>query len=328
MSEIDAFEHIYDGLNPAQRKAVDITDGPVLVVAGAGTGKTRVIVERIIRLIRDGIDPSAILALTFTEKAAGEMLDRVSEASLGAALDASVATFNSFGNDLLEAYGNEYGLSNVRLLGDTGQLVFLREHLDAFELDYYSPVSNPHGQLSNLADYVSLLKQQLINPAMYRDYAESLPAGDDAEALDKRKYQELARFYDTYIQLCGAEQVIDFDDQLYLTIELLRARPNVLKQLQQRYRYMLVDEFQDTNPMQSALVDLLAGDARNVMVVGDDDQSIYGWRGATLANILDFRERYPSAQSITLTENYRSHNRFSIVHTDLSRETIPIVWKS
>lgn len=306
MGEIAAYKQIYEGLNPAQRKAVDITDGPVLVVAGAGTGKTRVIVERIIRLIRDGTEPSAILALTFTEKAAGEMLDRVSEASLGVALDSTIATFNGFGNDLLEAYGSEYGLSNLRLLGETGQLVFLREHLDEFELEYYSPVSNPNGQLGTLAGYVSLLKQQLITPADYHRYAKNLPTGDDAEKLDKQKHQELARFYETYLRLCRQEQVIDYDDQLYLTIELLRARPNVLKDLQRRYRFLLVDEFQDTNPMQSALVDLLAAERQNVMVVGDDDQSIYGWRGATLANILDFRTRYPNAQSITLTENYRS----------------------
>ncbi len=293
-------------LNRAQQQAVDIGDGPVLVVAGAGTGKTRVIVERIIRLIRDGVDPGSILALTFTEKAAGEMLDRVSEQSLGSALDTTIATFNGFGNDLLQAYGNEYGLGDLRLLGDTGQLVFLREHLDEFELEYFSPVSNPHGQLSTLADYVSLLKQQLILAADYQAYADKLPAGDDAEKLERQKHQELAHFYATYLQICRREQVIDYDDQLFLTIELLRARPNVLRTLQQRYRYVLVDEFQDTNPMQSALVDLLAGDNKNIMVVGDDDQSIYGWRGATLSNILDFRQRYPNAQDVTLTENYRS----------------------
>lgn len=293
-------------LNQAQQQAVDNIDGPMLVVAGAGTGKTRVIVERIVHLIESGVSSQSILALTFTEKAAGEMLDRVNETHDSLMLDTTIATFNSFGNDLLQAYGGEYGFGTQRLLGDTGQLVFLREHLDEFELNYFSPISNPSGQLENLARYISLLKQQLIQPERLESFANNMPTDDEADKLEKTKYQELARFYKTYLEVCRNQQVIDYDDQIFLTIELLRARPNVLRKLQDRFQYILVDEFQDTNPMQSAFVDLLAGSAQNVMVVGDDDQSIYGWRGATLANILDFTQRYPSTQQVTLTENYRS----------------------
>jgi DNA helicase-2/ATP-dependent DNA helicase PcrA len=295
-----------ESLNDAQRKAVEIIDGPVLVVAGAGTGKTRVIVERIMHLIEQGTAPESILALTFTEKAAGEMLDRVNAARDGVTLDATIATFNGFGNDLLNAYGREWGLGTLRLLGETGQLVFLREHLDELELEYFSPVSNPDGQLDMLTDYVSLLKQQLVQPEAYAKYADALPEDSPEAKLEKQKHQELAQFFATYLKLCRTNQVIDYDDQLYLTIELLKARPNILQQLRERYRFILVDEFQDTNPMQSELVDLLAGNKQNVMVVGDDDQSIYGWRGATLANILDFKERYPKAKDVTLIENYRS----------------------
>lgn len=293
-------------LNDKQQAAVNITDGPALVVAGAGTGKTRVIVERITRLIASGVKPEQILALTFTEKAAAEMRDRVGEASLTAALDSTIATFNGFGNDLLKQYGSDWGLSELRLLGDTGQLVFLREHFDELELDYFAPVSNPDGQLSVLRDYASMLKQQLITPEVYMAYAQKLPAGDAAETLDRTKHLELAHFYSRYIELCREHQVIDYDDQIFLVVQLLQARPNVLRTLQNHYHYILVDEFQDTNPMQSALVDLLAASHQNLMVVGDDDQSIYGWRGATLANILDFSKRYPTAQDITLIENYRS----------------------
>lgn len=292
--------------NPEQQKAIDIVRGAVLVVAGAGTGKTRVIVERIQRLIEQGVPADHILALTFTEKAAAEMLDRVNAGKTGVTLDTTIATFNRFGNDLLQTYGSEWGLGRLRLLGDTGQLVFLREHFDELELDYFAPVSNPDGQLELLAGYVSLLKQQLVTPEQYQQYADALPASDEAERLDKQKHQELARFFKTYLTLCRREQAIDYDDQLYLTIELLEYRPNILKSLQNRYEYILVDEFQDTNPMQSKLVDLLAGSNKNIMVVGDDDQSIYGWRGATLANILDFKLRYPDATEITLIENYRS----------------------
>ena len=293
-------------LNAAQQQAVKIIDGPVLVVAGAGTGKTRVIVERILHLIETGVSPTKILALTFTEKAAGEMQDRVNVARGTVSLDTTIATYNGFGNDFLNDYGAEWGLGRLRLLGETGQLVFLREHFDEFELDYFAPISNPDGQLERLAQYLSLLKQQLVQPETYLAYANKLPATDDAERLDKLKHQELARLYDTYLKLCREHQVIDYDDQLYLTIELLKARPNVLRELQERYQYILVDEFQDTNPMQSALVQMLAGNSQNVMVVGDDDQSIYGWRGATLANILDFRQHYTKATEITLIENYRS----------------------
>jgi len=293
-------------LNEAQAAAVAHTDGPLLVVAGAGTGKTRVVVERIRRLIDSGVTPQHILALTFTEKAAGEMRDRISEDSLSNALEVTIATYNGFGNDLLHDYGSEWGLGRLRLLGETGQLVFLREHLDELGLEYFAPIAKPDGQLDKLASYVSLLKQQLVRPEAYKTYADALPETDAAEKLNKQKHREIAGFYETYLRLCREQQVIDYDDQLYLTIELLQARPNILRTLQERYRYILVDEFQDTNPMQSALVDMLAAEHKNIMVVGDDDQSIYGWRGATLANILDFSKRYPKAKNITLIENYRS----------------------
>jgi DNA helicase-2/ATP-dependent DNA helicase PcrA len=293
-------------LNAAQKIAVAIIKGPVLVVAGAGTGKTRVITERIAELIDKGVEPRSILALTFTEKAAGEMLDRVNADKTGVTLDTTIATFNRFGNDLLRAYGTEYGLGRQQLLGETGQLVFLHEHLDDLELDYFAPISNPDGQLELLASYVSLLKQQLVTPNAYNAYLSKLPKNDEAERLEHQKHEELARFFAIYLRLCRRWQMIDYDDQIYLAIEMLEARPNILKALLERYQYILVDEFQDTNPMQSKLVDLLAGTSQNIMVVGDDDQSIYGWRGATLANILDFSARYPKTEEVTLIENYRS----------------------
>ncbi|MFA5004039.1 MAG: ATP-dependent DNA helicase [Candidatus Saccharimonadales bacterium] len=296
----------YSQLNAAQKRAVDIVDGSALVVAGAGTGKTRVIVDRILNLIEKGIPAESILALTFTEKAAGEMLDRVSEARGSVVLDTTIATFNGFGHSILEKYGNEWGLGALRLLGETGQLVFLREHLDDFELDYFAPVSNPDGQIKLLSDYVSLLKQQVVLPEDYKKYAEGLAANAADEKLEKQKHLEIARFFETYLNLCRSKGVVDYDDQIYLTIALLKARPNILHELQKLYAYILVDEFQDTNPMQSALIDMLAGANKNIMVVGDDDQSIYGWRGATLANILDFKKRYPAAADVTLIENYRS----------------------
>lgn len=295
-------------LNDAQQAAVSITDGPALVVAGAGTGKTRVIVERLVRLIESGVDRRQILALTFTEKAAQEMLDRASEKlheSYGAELN--LYTFNAFGAEMLNEFAIEIGLnSNQRLIGDNGRVVLLREHLDNLGLDYFAPVSRPDGQLKDIADYFSRLKQQLVKPEQYIAYADSLPSTDEDSILERKRHKELSSAFATYIGIMRSRNLIDYDDQIYLLIELLEQRPNILKKLQERFRYVMVDEFQDTNPMQSRLIDLLAGPSKNIFVVGDDDQSIYGWRGATLANILEFTKRYPNTQEIALIDNYRS----------------------
>lgn len=295
-------------LNDNQKAAVDHTDGPLLVVAGAGTGKTRVIVERIVRLIDNGVDRDQILALTFTEKAAAEMLDRVAERlSESYGVEIAIHTFNAFGQLLLQEFAVEIGLSSsLKLIGDDGKVVFLRERLDELDLDYFAPVSKPDTHLATIAGYFSELKQQLVTPERYLKFAEKLPAADEADRLERKKHLELAKAYGHYIDAMKANNTIDYDDQIFLLINLLEARPNVAKILRQRYKYIMIDEFQDTNPMQSRLIDLLAGDDKNVFVVGDDDQAIYGWRGATLANILEFTKRYPKAKEITLIDNYRS----------------------
>ncbi len=276
------------------------------MVAGAGTGKTRVIVERVVKLIREGNDPKKLLALTFTEKAAAEMLDRINQALDSYEIQMPIMTFNAFGESLLRRYAADIGLSrSFNLMSDSGQIVFLRERLDELGLDYFSPVSNPDGPLSDIANYFSLLKQNVITPAAYNKYVEQMPSGDGAEKLDKLKHQELAQAFSKYLQLCRTANVIDYDDQLYLMIDLFENRPNIQKEVQANYEFVLVDEFQDTNRMQSVFIDLVAG-KQNLFVVGDDDQSIYGWRGATLANILDFKKRYPKTLEITLVENYRT----------------------
>jgi len=295
-------------LNPAQKEAVEHKNGPLLVVAGAGTGKTSVIIDRLINLIESGVDKTDILALTFTEKAAQEMLDRASEKlkeSYGVELN--IYTFNAFGAERLSEFAIEIGLSNnQKLIGDNGKIVLLRENLDELGLDYFAPISRPDGQLSSIADYFSKLKQQLVRPNDYIDYAKKMPNNTEEEKLDKKRHSELANAYKTYQDIMRSRNIIDYDDQIYLLIELLETRPNILKLLQDRYQYIMIDEFQDTNPMQSRLIDLLAGKQQNIFVVGDDDQSIYGWRGATLANILDFKKRYPKAKDVTLIENFRS----------------------
>ncbi len=293
--------------NAEQVKVIKHEAGPMLVVAGAGTGKTRVIVERINRLIKEGTSPKRILALTFTEKAAAEMLDRANELAGSYLLDLPIMTFNAFGESLLRRYGADVGLSrNFVLMGDSAQIVFMQEHLDELKLDYFAPVSRPDSLLGTLSDYFSKLKQLVITPEVFSKFTVSMPVGDDAEKLEKAKQKELAGAYQTYLELCAKNSVIDYDDQIYRVIELFKKRPNVLRAVQESYDYVMVDEFQDTNLMQSMLVDMLVGKKQNLLVVGDDDQSIYGFRGATLANILDFKKRYPKSKEVTLIENYRS----------------------
>lgn len=295
-------------LNRQQKQAVEHRNGPALIVAGAGTGKTKVIIDRLAYLVSSGVPKNQILCLTFTEKAAQEMLDRASEAlneSYGVELN--IYTFNGFGSEILREFAVEIGLNkNLKLVGDNGKVVLLREHLDSLGLDYFAPISRPEGQLANIADYFSKLKQQIITPEKYIDFVSKMPKSSQEEKLEKTRHSELSNAYKKYLEICRGQNIIDYDDQIYLLIDLLIRRPNVLEILNNRYKYIMVDEFQDTNPMQSKLIDLLAGKDKNLLVVGDDDQSIYGWRGATLANILDFSKNYKNSKQVTLTQNYRS----------------------
>lgn len=294
-------------LNADQAQAVNHQNGPALIVAGAGTGKTRVLVERLIRLIEAGVPPQRLLALTFTEKAAAEMADRINQRLGHFVAELPAMTFNAYGESLLRQYSSDIGLGrNFTLMGDNAKIVFLRERLDELDLDYFAPLGRPDAMLADLGDYFSQLKQRVITPQQHRKTVESMPAGDEATRRNKAKYQELARAYQRYIELCRQANVIDYDDQIYLVLELFGRRPNVLAEVQDKYDHIMVDEFQDTNLMQSQLVDRLVDKRQNLIAVGDDDQSIYGWRGATLANILDFQDRYPEAKHVTLRHNYRS----------------------
>ncbi len=295
--------------NPGQEKVLNHKQGPLLVVAGAGTGKTRTITEKIGKLLDQGVAPTAILAVTFTEKATGEMQDRILRSRTGLLLDLPILTFNGYGDSILHEFGVHIGLSsNYRLLSEEAQIVFFRERLVQFELDYFLPsVGMPDQAISDILRYLGKLKQHLVTPDTYQTFANQLASGDAADKENKRMHQELVRIYTKYTELCRAENFIDYDDQIFLAIQLLEQRPNIRKVLQERYHTIFIDEFQDTNPMQSHLIDLVVNNQQNLIVVGDDDQAIYGWRGATLSNILSFKERYPKADSAALTINYRSH---------------------
>ena len=302
------------GLNPEQLRAVTHGDGPLLVVAGAGTGKTQVITRRIAWLIATRrAKPSEILALTFTDKAAAEMQVRVDQLVPYGYTDAAIGTFHAFGDRLIREYALELGLpSDVRVLTRPEVVIFLREHLFQFELDEYRPLGDPTRFLGRLAALFSRCKDEDIEPAAYVAHAARLEAragadpADTALAEDARRQSELARAYARYQELLATSGFIDFGDQVNLALRLVRTSALARRDLQARFRYILVDEFQDTNRAQSELVTLLAEPHRNVTVVGDDDQSIYKFRGAAISNILGFRDRYREARTVVLRRNYRS----------------------
>jgi len=297
-------------LNPDQRKAVRHGRGPLLIIAGAGTGKTKVITHRIAHLIAAKLaKPEEILAVTFTEKAANEMEERVDRLIPYGYSFVDISTFNSFGEKVLRNYALDLGFPlDFRLLDDVEQAIFFRENLFRLPLRYYRPLSSPTRHIQELLDAVKRLKQEDISPEEYLAYARKLEgrAGDEAEAELAGKHLEVADVYQTYEGLLRKEGKIDFEDQIRLVVELFRKRPSVLKEFQQKYRYILVDEFQDTNYIQFELLKLLAAGHRNLTVVGDDDQSIFRFRGASLSNILNFQTVYPGARKIVLTRNYRS----------------------
>ncbi|MGD0248198.1 MAG: ATP-dependent DNA helicase, partial [Candidatus Limnocylindrales bacterium] len=311
------------GLNAEQRRAVCHDEGPLLVVAGAGTGKTQVITRRIAWLIATRrARPSEILALTFTDKAADEMQTRVDQLVPYGYTDAAVSTFHAFGDRLVREFALELGLpTDLRVLSRPEVVIFMRERLFEFELDEYRPLGDPTRFLGALGTLFSRCKDEDVSPQAYLDFAGSLAAraaqsragadGDEdgAAALEEeaRRQGEIGLAYARYQELLRAAGLIDFGDQVSLALKLLRDSPAARLELQRRYRYILVDEFQDTNRAQSELVELLAVPHRNVMVVGDDDQSIYKFRGAAISNILEFKRRHPRARQIVLRRNYRSH---------------------
>jgi DNA helicase-2/ATP-dependent DNA helicase PcrA len=323
-------EALLGGLGADQLRAVTHGDGPQLVIAGAGTGKTQVITRRIAWLIASRrARPSEILALTFTDKAADEMAVRVDQLVPYGYTDTAIATFHAFGDRIIREHALELGLPpDVRVLSRAEVVIFLREHLYEFDLDEYRPLGDPTRFLAALATLFSRCKDEDVAPADYASHAERLrrdadavssaivAAGAratdadrdaaDAAVEDVRRQDELARAYATYQSLLAANGCIDFGDQVALALRLIRESPSARARIAGRFRYILVDEFQDTNRAQAELVALLAEPHRNVTVVGDDDQAIYAFRGAAVDNILHFRERYRGASTVVLRRNYRS----------------------
>jgi ATP-dependent DNA helicase UvrD/PcrA len=309
-----AAHRILEDLNADQVKAVTHDGGPLLIVAGAGTGKTTVLTRRIAYLIATRrARPEEILALTFTDKAALEMEERVDVLVPYGYADVRIATFHAFGDWLLREHALELGLTPAfRVLNRAEQVLFLRTHLFDLPLDHFRPLGEPTRHLQALTGLFGRAKDEDVTPEAYLAYAQTLAVEseahpDDAERRDLAgRTLELARTYAAYRDLMARAGFIDFGDQIFLALRLFRERPYVLANYQRRFRYVLVDEFQDTNHAQFELVKLLAAQRRNITVVGDDDQAIFRFRGASIGNILGFDATYPDARRVVLVRNYRS----------------------
>jgi len=307
-------DKVLEGLNKEQVQAVTHKEGPLLIIAGAGTGKTRVITQRIAWLINEGLAKTdEILALTFTDKAAKEMQERVDILMPYGYTDIWISTFHAFGDRLLRENSLVAGLNpDFKVLSRPEAAVFFREHLFEFPLEYYRPLAEPTRFIEALISFFSRAKDEDISAKDYFKYAQDFmikaKAGPkDEAALELAAQQmEVAGAYAKYQELLAREGLVDFGNQFYLSLQLLREHPLVLQNYQKQFKYILVDEFQDTNFAQFQIVKLLAGSAKNITVVADDDQCIYRWRGAAYSNVLNFIQEYSGAKQITLIRNYRS----------------------
>ncbi len=307
-------QNLLENLNKEQLEAVTHREGPLLIVAGAGTGKTTVITQRIAWLIEQGIaKPENILALTFTDKAAGEMEERVDTLLPMGYMDLQISTFHSFAETLLRQYGVEMGLArDFRVTSELDAWLLARQHIDRFELDHYRPLGNPTKYIRALLTHFSRAKDSGIAPEEYLKFVENRRAdldtaqGNDEATAELNRLHELAHAYQTYQTILLEHDALDFGDLMLYTLKLLKDRPKVLEEVRKRFTYVLVDEFQDTNQAQYEIVKLIAAPRNNLTVVGDDDQSIYKFRGASIENILEFQADYPEARRLVLTKNYRS----------------------
>lgn len=324
-------KEILQDLNPEQVSAVTHKEGPLLVIAGAGTGKTTVITRRIAWLIAEKLaKPSEILALTFTDKAANEMEARVDVLVPYGYVDVSICTFHAFGDRVLRDHALRLGLrSDYRVLSLPEQVVFFREHLFEFPLHHYKSLGDPTKHIEALLETISRAKDEDISPEEYLEWGKKMLRKVTEKAERRKKAErgrgsgqkeeekewtkeeierqiEVAKVYKAYQELKLKRGFVDFGDQVCLTLKLFREHPNILKEFQNKYKFILVDEFQDTNYTQFELLKLLAGKRANLTVVGDDDQAIYRFRGAAISNILNFEKTYRNCKKVVLTRNYRS----------------------
>nr|WP_197972103.1 UvrD-helicase domain-containing protein [Nitrosophilus labii] len=275
-------DKIFNHLNESQKEAVETIDGPLLILAGAGSGKTKTITSRLAYLLKLGIDPANTLTLTFTNKAAKEMRERALSLIEDSVYPPLLCTFHKFGLLFLKFYIQELGRSNTFVIIDTDDK---KRILKSFEPDIPIPL---------IASEISRYKNSLIEPEIALESAQ-LP-----------NFKKIAAIYQKYQNYLKENNLVDFDDLLVLTYKILDKNDDLCTQISQRYQYIMIDEYQDTNELQYLLVKKLCYTHNNICVVGDDDQSIYGWRGANIKNILEFPNHFPNTKVVKLEKNYRS----------------------
>ncbi len=280
--------HFQSELNPEQIEAVEHLEGPLLVLAGAGSGKTRIVAYRIASLIAAGVSPDEIMAVTFTNKAAGEMKSRV-EKLLNHSRAPLIATFHSLGAKILRESIEALGISSkFTIYDEDNSLAVIRQSLASLGL------KGAEADAKEMRGLISAAKNQCLSASEIKERAHLQPSA------------HFAPLYEIYEKRLRESQALDFDDLLYLTVRLLREKEEILSLYQGRCRFLLIDEYQDTNLAQYWIAKLLVAKSGNLFVVGDPDQAIYSWRGANIGNILNFEKDYPGAKVIRLEQNYRS----------------------
>lgn len=281
-------KNILKNLNPKQKMAVEITGGPVLILAGPGSGKTRVLTHKIAYLIQEGVAPENILAVTFTNKAAGEMKQRVASL-INTITIPFIGTFHAFCLKILKKEINKLGYKKTFVIYDKAdQLSLIKKTITKLQIDkdQFKPTI--------ISSIISSIKSELINYNTYQESAQNY-------------FEEItASIYRTYQLELKQNNAVDFDDLIMLAVDLFQEFPKILKEYQEQFKYILIDEYQDTNPAQYQFIKLLAKKYKNICAVGDDAQAIYGFRQADFRNILNFEKDYPSAKTVILNQNYRS----------------------
>lgn len=310
--------------DPSQDFAVNHRDSPFLLEAGPGTGKTRTLVRRVAALIDDGADPSKILVLTFSNRAAGELTERLARAIPDSAPKIWVGTFHAFGLDLMRRFHVELGTPLSPALFDRSDGVeMLEDSLPMLELKHYRNLWDPTRDLAAMLSAISRAKDELVDPSAYRKLGEAMLArsGADVEAAEvAQKCIEVATVYARYEEMLREAGGVDFGDLIKRPAELLAAKPGVLAAVRARHEHVLVDEYQDVNRASAKLLKLVAGDGKRLWVVGDARQSIYRFRGASSANMRLFSDDYPGASRKTLGVNYRSSRQIVSTYSTFARE--------
>jgi len=317
------------GLDPSQKAAAEYLAGPALVEAGPGTGKTRTLIGRIEHLLKNGTDPRSILALTFSNKAAREIKERIAR-TIPAANELWGGTFHAFGLELLRKHAAQAGLSEpVRIVAPADALERLEAILPSLELHYYLRLNDPLALVQPVLGAISRAKDELCTPAQYAELAAQMvaKAKDDAEREAAAKADEVARVYARYEAMLEDLGAVDFGDLIWRAIRLLEENPDVLASVRAQFAHVLIDEYQDVNRASSRLLKLLAGEGERLWVVGDVRQAIYRFRGASPGNMRLFATEYPTAKVLPLECNYRSGQRIVDTYTSFARSLDDKVWR-